>query len=161
MMRRADAGSGSNGSNGGAIGRLFPLAIPPSAFESVVAMLGAVFVFGREAKAKEGSAATTNHWHDKVYLSLTPQVTDDSILIQDLGNQAALDKGEQYTATTVPVVVPLRYRGQVYVIVVADACASVRKRNSHLLKLGLANSCSQAKFKAAIGKQIERGRFPG
>ena len=48
-------------------------------------------------------AGSTNQWHDKVYLSLTPQVTEDSILIQDLGNQAALSTGEQYTATTVPV----------------------------------------------------------
>ena len=69
----------------------------------------------------QGSAPTTNNWDDKVYLSLTPQVEDDSILIQDLPNQAALAPGDEYKATTIPVVVPERYRGQVYVIVVVDA----------------------------------------
>ena len=68
----------------------------------------------------QGNAPTTNRWDDKVYLSLTPEVTDDSILIQQLPNQTALGTGDQYEATTIPVVVPLRYRGQVYVIVVAD-----------------------------------------
>ncbi len=69
----------------------------------------------------QGGASTTNTWDDKVYLSLTPAITDDSILIQDLPNQSALDPGQEYQATTTPVVVPLRYRGQVYVIVDVDA----------------------------------------
>ncbi len=69
----------------------------------------------------QGGAPTTNNWDDKVYLSLTPQVEDDSILIQDLPNQAALAPGDEYKATTTPVVVPNRYRGQVYVIAVLDA----------------------------------------
>src|SRR2546425_7318973 len=43
----------------------------------------------------------------------------------------------------------------------ADAGARVRKRNPHLLKLRWANSCSQAKFKATLGEQIERGSFSG
>ncbi len=68
-----------------------------------------------------GSAPTTNNWDDKVYLSLTTYITDASILIQDLPNQAALEPGDEYQATTVPVVVPERFRGQVYVIVDADA----------------------------------------
>ena len=69
----------------------------------------------------QGSAATTNLWDDKIYLSLTPEVEDDSILIEQLPNQAVLEPGDKYTATTVPVVVPLRYAGQVYVIVDLDA----------------------------------------
>ena len=69
----------------------------------------------------QGSAPTTNNWDDKVYLSLTPYVADDSILIQDLPNQSALEPGDEYQATTVPVVVPERYAGQVYVIVDVDA----------------------------------------
>ena len=69
----------------------------------------------------QGNAPTTVNWDDKVYLSLTPDVEDGSILIQDLPNQAALAPGDEYQATTVPVVVPERFRGQVYVIVVADA----------------------------------------
>ena len=69
----------------------------------------------------QGNTPTSNNWDDKVYLSLTPQVEDGSILIEDLPNQSALTPGQQYRATTVPVVVPDRYRGQVYIIVVADA----------------------------------------
>ncbi len=69
----------------------------------------------------QGSAPTTVNWDDKIYLSLTPQVEDDSILIQDLPNQSALDPGDEYQATTVPVTVPDRYAGQVYVIVDVDA----------------------------------------
>ena len=69
----------------------------------------------------QGNAPTTNNWDDKVYLSLTPYVADDSILIEQLPNQAALGPGDEYKATTVPVVVPERYRGQVYVIVDVDA----------------------------------------
>ncbi len=69
----------------------------------------------------QGSAPTTNNWDDDVYLSLTTYVTDASILIQDLPNQTALGPGDQYQATTVPVVVPDRFAGQVYVIVDADA----------------------------------------
>ena len=69
----------------------------------------------------QGSAPTTNNWDDKVYLSLTTYITDASILIQDLPNQTALEPGDQYQATTVPVVVPQRFAGQVYVIVDADA----------------------------------------
>ena len=69
----------------------------------------------------QGNAPTTTNWDDKVYLSLTTDVTDGSILIQDLPNQSALIPGEEYQATTVPVTVPERYSGQVYVIVVTDA----------------------------------------
>ena len=69
----------------------------------------------------QGSAATTVNWDDKIYLSLTPYVADDSILIQDLPNQTALEPGDEYQATTIPVTVPDRYAGQVYVIVDIDA----------------------------------------
>ncbi len=69
----------------------------------------------------QGSAPTTSNWDDKIYLSLTPYVADDSILIQDLPNQSALGPGDEYQATTVPVTVPDRYAGQVYVIVDIDA----------------------------------------
>ncbi len=41
----------------------------------------------------QGSAMTTNNWDDKIYLSLTPYVADDSILIEDLPNQSALRLG--------------------------------------------------------------------
>src|SRR5207247_10684924 len=43
----------------------------------------------------------------------------------------------------------------------ADTCACACTRNPHLLKLSWATSCSQAKFKAALGEQIQRGGFSG
>ena len=69
----------------------------------------------------DGTAATTVNWDDNVYLSLTPYVTDASILIEQLPNQSALAPGDEYQASTVPVTVPDRYAGQVYVIVSIDA----------------------------------------
>ena len=69
----------------------------------------------------QGSAPTTNNWDDKIYLSLTPYVADDSILIEDLPNQSALAPGDEYQATTVAVTVPDRYAGGAYVIVDIDA----------------------------------------
>src|SRR6266852_8173189 len=44
---------------------------------------------------------------------------------------------------------------------VADAGTRLSKRNPHLLKLNRANPCSQAKFKATLGEQIQRGSFSG
>src|SRR5205809_816832 len=44
---------------------------------------------------------------------------------------------------------------------VADSCARLHKRNPHLLKLSWSDSCSQAKFKTALGEQIQRGGFSG
>jgi len=43
----------------------------------------------------------------------------------------------------------------------AYACARVRKWDTHLLKLRWPDSSAQAKFKAALGEQIERGGFSG
>ena len=74
----------------------------------------------------QGNAATTvPHWTDKVCLSLDPTVSSDDILVGSLGNQSALDQGESYRTITGTVVIPLRFRGTVYLIVQADAGGQV------------------------------------
>ncbi|MCH5377746.1 MAG: APHP domain-containing protein, partial [Planctomycetes bacterium] len=60
------------------------------------------------------------NWVDRVYLSLDTTIDKNDVLIGESGNQAALAHGEQYTTTTDPVVVPLRFRGDVYIIVSTD-----------------------------------------
>ncbi len=61
------------------------------------------------------------HWIDQVYLSLDTTIDPGSLLIGELANQSALGPGEQYRSTTDPIVVPERFRGDVYVIVSVDA----------------------------------------
>ncbi len=70
----------------------------------------------------QGTVATTRpNWQDRVYLSLDPEVTSDDILIASLTNQSALEPGQEYRTITESAVVPLRFRGTVYLIVQTDA----------------------------------------
>src|SRR5262249_27011692 len=55
------------------------------------------------------------------YLSLDNQLGQDDVLIDEIPNQVALDPGEAYQSTAKSFVVPKRFRGQVFVIVAADA----------------------------------------
>ncbi len=66
-------------------------------------------------------ATTTANWQDRVYLSLDPVISSDDLLIASLTNQSALEPGEQYRTQTESAVVPLRFRGTVYLIVKTDA----------------------------------------
>jgi VCBS repeat-containing protein len=70
-------------------------------------------------------ATTTPNWKDSVYLSLTNQVTQDAILVGTYDNGAALGPGEKYTTVTGPMNIPIRYGGDVYLIVVADSSNQV------------------------------------
>ena len=73
-----------------------------------------------------GSAGTnTALWTDNVYLSLEAKVTSDSILISSLQNVTALTSGESYSNNATSFVVPLRYAGNVYIIVETDAGSTV------------------------------------
>ena len=65
-------------------------------------------------------ATTTPHWKDFVYLSLDSKITPDDILLGSFDNGAALNPGEQYTTETGPVVIPIRFRGDVFLLVSAD-----------------------------------------
>jgi len=70
----------------------------------------------------QGTAATTiPNWHDRIYLSLDNVVGYDDILIDDLVNQSALEPGERYLSVSDSIVVPLRFRGEVFVLVSTDA----------------------------------------
>ncbi len=70
----------------------------------------------------QGTAGTEiPHWVDQVYLSLDTTIDPGSLLIGELANQSALGPGEQYRSMAGPIVVPERYRGDVYVIVLVDS----------------------------------------
>ena len=70
----------------------------------------------------QGTVATTRpNWQDRVYLSLDPVISSDDVLIASLSNQSALEPGQEYRTVTESAVVPLRFRGTVYLIVQTDA----------------------------------------
>ena len=65
-------------------------------------------------------ATTTPTWTDRVYLSLDGSITRDDILIAELANQSAFEPGESYRSSTASITVPLRYRGDMFVLVATD-----------------------------------------
>lgn len=67
-----------------------------------------------------GAVATTQQWQDAVYLSLDGQLSSDDLLLGRLENGSALATGESYTSMLNDIAIPLRYRGEVYLIVSAD-----------------------------------------
>ncbi|MCW9030677.1 MAG: hypothetical protein OQK58_04255 [Gammaproteobacteria bacterium] len=70
----------------------------------------------------QGSVATTvPQWNDKVYLSLDGQLSNDDILVGTFNNGAALNPGEEYSTNTASIDIPIRFRGDAYMLVVADA----------------------------------------
>ena len=70
----------------------------------------------------QGTTATTvPNWQDKIYLSLDNAITYDDIVIDSLLNQSALEPGESYLSVSDSVAVPLRFRGEVFVLVSTDA----------------------------------------
>ncbi|MEO1527560.1 MAG: CARDB domain-containing protein, partial [Planctomycetota bacterium] len=70
----------------------------------------------------QGAVGTgSTRWVDRVYLSLDTVIDRADILIGEIDNAASLEPGERYTSEAGSVVVPIRYRGDVYVIAYADA----------------------------------------
>jgi len=72
-----------------------------------------------------GSAATSGLWTDKAYLSLDAFLSSDDLLVGEIASPGALAAGEFHTATTARIDLPLRLRGDVFLIVVADANGQV------------------------------------
>ncbi|MFZ9394392.1 MAG: CARDB domain-containing protein, partial [Ilumatobacteraceae bacterium] len=72
-----------------------------------------------------GSVATPSRWNDKVYLSLDNKPGADDILIGSFDNGAALAPDEAYRTTSSTIIVPERFRGTGYVLVIADANSQV------------------------------------
>ncbi|WP_372898838.1 CARDB domain-containing protein, partial [Stieleria sp.] len=74
----------------------------------------------------QGGAGTAGtKWIDRVYLSLDTVVDQADILIGELDNGSALAAGERYSSDAGSVVIPIRYRGDVYVIVQTDATDNI------------------------------------
>ncbi|HNI80523.1 MAG TPA: CARDB domain-containing protein, partial [Rhodocyclaceae bacterium] len=74
----------------------------------------------------QGTVPTaTPHWKDNVYLSLDNKLTGDDLLIGSYDNGAALNPGEQYATETGSLQIPIRFRGDVFLIVQADGSGSV------------------------------------
>ncbi len=80
----------------------------------------------------QGTVPTnTPHWRDNVYLSLDNKLTGDDLLLGSYDNGAALAPGEQYLTVAdndghpISVVVPIRFRGDVFLLVQADGSGSL------------------------------------
>ncbi|MEL6104395.1 MAG: CARDB domain-containing protein, partial [Planctomycetota bacterium] len=70
----------------------------------------------------QGSIGTgSRRWVDRVYLSLDPVIDQADILIGELDNGSSLEAGQRYSTEAGSVTIPIRYRGDVYVIVQTDA----------------------------------------
>lgn len=82
---------------------------------------GATLAVGFEVTNQSTVATDVPRWVDRVYLSLDGTLTRDDILIEELSNQSALGPGESYAGTTQSAIVPKRFRGDVYILVVPDA----------------------------------------
>ena len=73
-----------------------------------------------------GTVATSApHWSDRVYLSLDNKPGADDILIGTLDNGSALGPQEAYSSSTSSAVIPERFRGPGFFIVIADATNAV------------------------------------
>ncbi|MBI3347611.1 MAG: hypothetical protein HY020_10425, partial [Burkholderiales bacterium] len=67
-----------------------------------------------------GPEATSGQWQDYVYLSLDGIISGDDVLLARVDSGAALAPGESYTTIVNGVDIPIRYRGDAYLIVSAD-----------------------------------------
>ncbi|MDH3460422.1 MAG: hypothetical protein OEM00_05480, partial [Burkholderiaceae bacterium] len=70
--------------------------------------------------ANMGAEATSGQWNDYVYLSLDGIVSADDVLLGSVSSGAALAPGESYSTDVAAVNIPIRYRGDANMIVVAD-----------------------------------------
>ncbi len=64
---------------------------------------------------------TTPRWTDRVYLSIDNEIGPDDVLLGAYQNGAALAPGEQYSTDSGLVTIPIRFRGDVFLIVQTDA----------------------------------------
>lgn len=70
--------------------------------------------------ANMGPSAASGRWKDKVFLSLDATLSGDDVLVGQFDNGAALAPSESYSTNSESVDIPIRYRGDAYLIVVAD-----------------------------------------
>jgi CARDB len=70
--------------------------------------------------SNQGPKATSGRWVDSVYLSLDGNYSGDDLLVGRFDSGAALAPTESYSNESALVSIPIRYRGDAYLIVVAD-----------------------------------------
>ena len=75
----------------------------------------------RYTVANMGPEGTSGQWTDWVYLSLDGILSGDDVLLARQDSASALNPAESYAAEIPSVTIPIRYRGDVFIIVVADA----------------------------------------
>ncbi|MCB1965299.1 MAG: hypothetical protein KDI64_04390, partial [Candidatus Accumulibacter sp.] len=67
-----------------------------------------------------GAAPADGRWTDRVYLSPDATLSAGDTLLGEVANAGALAPGESYAAETAFLDIPIRWRGDAYLIVVAD-----------------------------------------
>ncbi|MBK8386898.1 MAG: VCBS repeat-containing protein [Candidatus Accumulibacter sp.] len=72
-----------------------------------------------------GATASNGRWTDKIYFSLDAKLSADDRLVGQFGNSGALAPGEAYTSETALIDIPIRQRGEAFLIVVADGGSQV------------------------------------
>ena len=70
--------------------------------------------------ANQGPSAASGRWKDKVFLSLDAALSGDDVLVGQFDNGGALAPSESYSTDSASVNIPIRYRGDAYLIVVTD-----------------------------------------
>ncbi|MCM8597201.1 MAG: putative Ig domain-containing protein, partial [Candidatus Accumulibacter sp.] len=75
--------------------------------------------------ANFGAAASSGHWTDRAYLSTNATLSADDRLIGEFANGSALAPGESYANESTTIELPIRQRGDAWLIVVADAGGQV------------------------------------
>lgn len=75
--------------------------------------------------SNQGPLATSGRWTDRVYLSLDNTLSADDKLLGSYDNGAALAPGESYANASASIGIPIRVRGDAYLLVWADANNSV------------------------------------
>ncbi len=73
-----------------------------------------------------GSVPTsTPHWNDDVYLSYTQTLGGDAVLLASVPNPSALDAGEEYLSQATGLLIPDRFAGPAYIVIVANSGQTV------------------------------------
>ena len=72
-----------------------------------------------------GAVAASGKWTDRVYLSQDGILSADDILVAEIDNASALPPGGSYTNESGMIDIPIRYRGDAYLIIVADGKSAI------------------------------------
>ncbi len=102
------------------------LQVDPASIQAPVQIDGGgVLTVGFEV-INQGAVPTSGaHWRDRVYLSLDNKLSQDDRLLGDMENVTALGLGDRYRTQTDTVTIPIRYRGNVFLLLIADAAGQV------------------------------------